>query len=67
MGTATIVWGMLFGAIGGGYMLYGHRQKQFPALACGLALMVFPYFVGNAWLLVLVGTLLMYLPFRFRS
>ena len=36
MSTASLVWGMLFGAIGGGYAIYGHRQKQIVALVCGL-------------------------------
>ena len=66
MSTASIVWGMLFGAIGGGYMLYGHKQKQLVALVCGLLLMVFPYFVDNAWGLVLIGAALMFIPFKFR-
>ena len=66
MSTASLVWGMLFGAIGGGYLIYGHKQKQIMALACGLALMVFPYFVSNSWLLVLVGAVLMVVPFKFR-
>jgi hypothetical protein len=66
MDTASIVWGMLFGAIGGGYMIYGHKQKQLVALVCGLLLMAFPYFVSNPWLMVLIGAALMFLPFKFR-
>jgi hypothetical protein len=66
MSTASIVWGMLFGAIGGGYMIYGHRQKQIVALLCGLGLMVFPYFVTSTWAMLLVGGVLMAVPFRVR-
>jgi hypothetical protein len=66
MNTASLVWGMLFGAIGGGYMIYGHRQKQIVALLCGLGLMLFTYFVANVWLMLLIGAALMVLPFKLR-
>jgi len=66
MSTASLVWGMLFGAIGGGYAIYGHRQKQIVALVCGLLLMFFTYFVDSAWVIVLVGAVLMVLPFKLR-
>jgi hypothetical protein len=66
MSTASLVWGMLFGAIGGGYMIYGHRQKQIVALLCGLGLMLFTYFVANVWLMLLIGGALMVLPFKLR-
>jgi hypothetical protein len=66
MSTASLVWGMLFGAIGGGYLIYGHRQKQIVALSCGLALMVYTWFITNSWLIVLIGAVLMVLPFKFR-
>ena len=66
MSTASLLWGMLFGAIGAGYMMYGHRQKNLMALGCGLALIVFTYFVANVWLMLLIGAALMWLPFKFR-
>ena len=66
MSTASLVWGMLFGAIGGGYLIYGHKQKQIVALACGLSMMVYTWFITNSWLIVLVSAVLMVLPFKFR-
>jgi hypothetical protein len=36
---------MLFGSIGFGFFLYGRKQRAIVPLTCGLALMVFPYFV----------------------
>jgi hypothetical protein len=60
--TAQIVWGMLFGAIGAGYLVYGKRQRAIVPLACGLALMVFPYFVSSNWAIVAVGVVLMAIP-----
>jgi len=64
--TANLLWNVLFGAIGGGYMLYGWRQKLVMPVACGLALGSFGFFVSNNWLLVLGGALLIWLPFKFR-
>ncbi|MEO8160575.1 MAG: hypothetical protein ABI588_04075 [Arenimonas sp.] len=64
--TAQIVWGMLFGAIGAGYMVYGKRQRAIVPLACGLALMVFPYFVSSSWAMVVVGIVLMAIPYFIR-
>ena len=66
METAQIVWGMLFGAIGAGYMVYGKRQRAIVPLACGLALMLFPYFVTSTWGLVLIGAALMAIPYYVR-
>ena len=63
MSVATLVWGMLFGAIGVGYFIYGKRQSALVPLVCGLLLMVFPYFFGSAWALVLVGAVLMAIPY----
>jgi hypothetical protein len=63
---AQLVWGMLFGAIGVGYFIYGRRQSALLPLFCGFGLMIFPYFVtGTLWML-LIGALLMALPWYFR-
>src|SRR5205807_726702 len=45
--TSSLLWGLLFGSIGLGFFVYGRRQKRVVPLACGVALMVFPYFVSN--------------------
>jgi hypothetical protein len=66
MTTATLVWGMLFGAIGAGFFVYGKRQRAIVPLACGIALMIFPYFVSATWGIVLVGLVLMAIPYFVR-
>jgi hypothetical protein len=60
---AAILWGMLFGTIGLGYFIYGKRQTRMVPIMSGIGLMVFPYFVSNTILLVLIGLGLMALPF----
>jgi hypothetical protein len=63
MDGSTLLWGLLFGSIGLGYFVYGKKQGRFAALLSGAGLMVFPYFVSNAWLSILIGIALMALPF----
>lgn len=63
---ATFLLGMLFGAIGLGYFIYGKRQQAPIPLACGLLLMVFPYFVPNAWATLVLGALLCAVPWFIR-
>jgi hypothetical protein len=43
--------------------MYGRKQRAVAPLVCGLALMVFPYFVSNTFLLVLIGVALMTIPY----
>ena len=66
MNTSSLLWGLLFGSVGLGFFMYGKKQKAVVPLACGLALMVFPYFVTNTLLLVLIGFALIALPYFFR-
>ncbi len=66
MNTATLLWGLLFGSIGMGFFIYGKRQQAAVPLLCGLALMVFPYFVTNAVALVAIGIVLMAIPYFVR-
>lgn len=66
MNASTLWWGLLFGSIGLGFFVYGRKQRAIVPLVCGIALMVFPYFVsGTAWLIV-VGVVLVAIP-RFVS
>ncbi len=66
MSTASLVWGFLFGAIGIGFFVYGKRQEKLVPLICGLVLMVFPYFVSNTVVMVIIGTALMAIPYFYR-
>jgi hypothetical protein len=63
---AQLLWGLLFGSVGLGYFIYGRKQKAVVPLVCGLALVVFPYFVSNVALLVGIGVLLTAIPYFFR-
>lgn len=63
MNTAILLWSLLFSSAGMGYFIYGKRQRKVTALLSGASLCVYPYFVGNVYLLVIVGAGLMALPF----
>ena len=66
MSTATQLWGLLFGSIGLGFFIYGKKQQDIVILVCGMALMIFPYFITNSYFLVLIGSALVALPYFFR-
>jgi hypothetical protein len=65
-GSASLLWGLLFGSIGMGYFVYGKKQQRGIALLSGVALIFFPYFVTNWFLIVLIGIVLMALPYFIR-
>jgi len=64
--TSSLLWGLLFGSIGLGYLVYGRRQRAIVPLLCGLTLMIYPYFVSNTILLVGLGVALMAIPYFIR-
>jgi hypothetical protein len=67
MGTpAQLFWGVIFGAVGSGYFLYGKKQQAFIPLCAGILLCVFPYFIANTLLMLLVGFILMAIPFLIK-
>jgi len=58
--------GLLLGSIGLGFFVYGKRQRAVVPLVCGLALMIFPYFVSNIILLIVIGVALVVVPYFVR-
>lgn len=63
---AQIAWAVLFGAIGLGFFTYGKRQRAIVPLVTGITLFIFPYFVTNVYLLVLIGVVIMAVPYFIR-
>lgn len=66
MSASTLLWGVLFGSIGLGFFIYGKKQRAIVPLVCGLALMVFPYFISGTLLLIAIGVALMAIPYFVR-
>jgi hypothetical protein len=57
---------VLFGSIGLGFFIYGRKQSAPVPLLCGIALIIFPYFVSNQLLLVGIGVVLCAIPYFLR-
>lgn len=52
---ANLAAGFIFGSIGFVAFRYGKRMSLWKPMVCGLALMIFPYFVANTLLLFVCG------------
>jgi hypothetical protein len=63
---STLLWGLLFSSIGLGFFLYGRQQRSPVPLVCGLALMIYPYFIPNVVALVAIGVVLSAVPYFLR-
>lgn len=63
MNSSSLMWGVIFGAIGLGFFVYGKKQKAIIPFLSGLGLMLFPYFILNTVVLVFTGIILVALPF----
>ncbi len=66
MNSSILLWGLLFSSIGLGFFLYGKKQRAAVPLVCGLALMIYPYFVPNAGALIAIGIALAAIPYFLR-
>ncbi len=64
--TSQLLWMVLFGAIGLGYLTYGRRQKAIVPLVIGVALILVPYFIPNLYLLLGICALLVAIPYFVR-
>jgi hypothetical protein len=66
MNQAALLWGVLFSSIGLGYFIYGRKQSKLIPLLCGVALMVYPYFMPNTMVLFIIGAIFTAVPYFLR-
>lgn len=66
MSTSWFLWAVLFGSVGLGFIVYARRQRSVMPLICGTALLLLPYLVTQTLPLVLLGFVLMAIPYFFR-
>ncbi len=64
--SSIMIWSVLFGSIGVGFFMYGRKQKAIVPLCIGLALFVFPYFMPSVTMLLIVGAVLIAIPYFIR-
>ncbi|MDD5384795.1 MAG: hypothetical protein PHG89_07945 [Gallionella sp.] len=54
-GYANLFAGILFGSAGFAAFVYGKKSANWQPMAIGAALMVYPYFIEETWLLYAIG------------
>ena len=59
--------GVIFGLIGAGYFWVGKKRGNMRLLFCGLVLGIFPYFVPNPVLALILGVVIAAFPLIFRG
>jgi C4-dicarboxylate transporter len=59
----SLLFGVIAGAIGMGYFIYGRRQAKFVPLIAGMLLCVHPYFTDSVLWLSVIGLVLVAAPF----
>ncbi|WP_217488641.1 amino acid transport protein, partial [Acinetobacter bereziniae] len=62
MNSTTLFLGLIFSSIGLGYFIYGKKQKMIVPFICGIALMIFPYFIENNLLISAIGMIFSLIP-----
>ena len=55
MHAPVLIWNIIFGSIGFGFFIYGKKLGLPVPMVCGLALIIFPYFVSSLILVVAIG------------
>ena len=56
-------WSIFFGIIGMGYFSYGRKAIKTIYLLSGTGLIIFPYFIDSIAITVVIGVVLIILPF----
>jgi hypothetical protein len=64
---AALFGALLFGAIGLGVFIYGRRMVLWKPMVVGIALMSYPYFIAQTWLIYAIGCVLCLGLYVFRD
>ena len=59
----TLFLGLLFGSVGGVYLFLARREHSIEYLICGFVLVIYPYFLSNPLLIILVYSFLKAAPY----
>jgi hypothetical protein len=57
-----IIISLLLSGVGIGYYYYGKKRSPYFRLA-GIILLIFPYFINELWQLLVIGLIIIVLPF----
>jgi hypothetical protein len=61
--TTNLFIGIITGAVGMAYFIYGKKQEKISFLVAGLCLCIYPYLFESVLALVLIGLVLVAFPF----
>jgi predicted cobalt transporter CbtA len=59
--------GLIAGAVGVAYFVYGKKESRFAPMISGVALCVYPYLVSSVFWLCVIGIVLIAAPFVFDA
>jgi len=65
--ATNILVGIITGVFGLAYFVNGKKQSKTIFLITGIVLMVYPYLFSNTIVLIIIGVILLPLPFVFRE
>jgi len=63
---AIMLWSVLFSGIGLGFFMYGKKQRAVVPLFTGISLFIYPYFISSVAMLIIIGIILIALPYFVR-
>lgn len=66
MTMKLIVW-LITGAVGVVYFIYGKRQARLALMIAGGALCIYPYFFNNIIVSIIIGVVLVAVPFVIKD
>lgn len=70
MTAGSLFLNLVVSSLGFAFFVYGKKQSRFPQLVGGIALMGYPYFIDNAWIMLGVGVVIVagiWLAIRFGA
>jgi hypothetical protein len=67
MDMTSLMFSLLFGTVGTGFLLYGKKMAAVVPMGAGLGLMILPYVIPNVIVLSVLGLALVGLPFVIRA
>ena len=65
--AAVLFAALLFGTIGFAAFMYGKKAASWRPMTVGVALMIYPYFISEVWLLYVIGSTLCAMLFFWRD
>ena len=65
--AGNLIGNLLFSCIGFVAFIYGKKQSLWKTMLLGVALMIYPYFVSNEWLMYGIGAALTAALFVFKE